>query len=305
LGLGGEWGGAILLATENAPAGKLAWYGSFPQQGAPLGFLLSSAAFLLISTHLSNAELLSFGWRVPFLASAVLVLVGLYVRLQLVETREFRESMAHGERVRVPFLAVVARHPRALLMATLGATTTFMIFYLMTVFALGWATGPLKFARVDFLLLQMLGVLFFAATIPLSALLADRIGGRAMLMIATLGIIAYGFAYTPLFAAHDTPHIVAFLVLGFSLTGLTYGPLGSALAELFPTPVRYTGISLAFNLAGVLGAAPAPYIAGRLAGQHGIGAVGLYLSGAGLVSLLALMGVGRAHRRIQPAGELP
>src|SRR5271165_63736 len=183
LGLGGEWGGAVLLATENAPPGKLAWYGSFPQQGAPLGFLFSSGLFLLLSTRLDNAQLLSWGWRLPFLASIVLVLVGLYVRLQLVETPAFQRSVAHGERVRVPIAAVVAKHLRQLVLGTLGSTCTFVVFYLMTVFALSWATSSLGFGRQQFLILQMLGVLFFGATIPVSAIIADRIGGRAMLML--------------------------------------------------------------------------------------------------------------------------
>src|ERR1700722_13685189 len=141
VGLGGEWGGAVLLATENAPPGKQAWYGCFPQLGAPLGFLCSTGVFLLMSNHLTETQLLSWGWRVPFLASAALVLVGLYVRLQLVETPAFLRSVAQGERVRVPFAVAFAKFPRRLVLGTLGATTVFVVFYLMTVFALGWATG--------------------------------------------------------------------------------------------------------------------------------------------------------------------
>jgi metabolite-proton symporter len=295
LGLGGEWGGAVLLATENAPPEKLAWYGMFPQLGAPLGFLCSSGLFLLISTRLSNAQLLGFGWRAPFLASIVLVAVGLYVRLQLVETPAFRLSVASGERVRVPIMVVFAQYPRQLIYGTLGATTTFLVFYLMTVFALNWATTALKFARTDYLLLQMVGVIFFGLTIPVSALIADRIGGRMMLMLATLGIIAFGFAFEPLFGAHDTLKVFLFLALGFSLVGFTYGPLGSALASLFPTAVRYTGTSLTFNLAGIVGASAAPYIATELASKHGVASVGLYLSGAGIVTLGALALMGDSH----------
>jgi MFS family permease len=289
LGLGGEWGGAVLLATENAPAHKLAWYGSFPQYGAPLGFICSNGVFLLIGTHLGTAEILAWGWRIPFLASAALVLVGLYVRLQLVETPEFRRAMERGEQVRVPLVTVVARHARALILGTLGTVTTFLVFYLMTVFALNWATNGLGFARGDYLILQMIGVLFFALTIPISAAAADRIGGRGMLIIATVGIIAFGFAFAPLFGAHDTARVTAFLVLGFALTGLTYGPTSSALAALFPTAVRYTGSSLAFNLAGILGASLAPYIASRLAADHGVASVGWYLSASGIVTLVALI----------------
>jgi MFS family permease len=292
LGLGGEWGGAVLLATENAPPGKHAWYGCFPQLGAPLGFICSTGVFLAIGATLSNGDVLRWGWRIPFLASAVLVLVGLYIRLQLVETPAFQRSIEQGERVRVPFLAVVTQYPRELILGILGTTTTFLIFYLMTVFALSWATTALNFPRSDFLALQMLGVLFFGLTIPVSALIADRIGGRRMLILATLAIMAFGFAFAPLFGAHDSVKVFAFLALGFSLTGFTYGPLGSALASLFPTPVRYTGTSLAFNFAGILGASLAPLIATHLSLTYGLRYVGYYLSAAGLVTLVALLLIG-------------
>jgi MFS family permease len=245
--------------------------------------------FLLIGTHLRPAEILAWGWRIPFLASAALVLVGLYVRLQLVETPEFRRAMERGEQVRVPLVTVVSQHARSLILGTLGTITTFLVFYLMTVFALNWATNGLGFARGDYLILQMIGVLFFALTIPISAAAADRIGGRGMLIIATLGIILFGFAFAPLFGSHDTARVSAFLVLGFALTGLTYGPTSSVLAALFPTAVRYTGSSLAFNLAGIFGASLAPYIASRLAADHGVASVGWYLSASGLITLAALI----------------
>jgi metabolite-proton symporter len=289
IGLGGEWGGAVLLATENAPPGKQAWYGCFPQLGAPIGFLCSTGVFLLMNNNLTDAQMFRWGWRAPFLASAVLVLVGLYVRLQLVETPAFKRSVAQGERVRVPFLVVFAKYPRELILGTLGATTTFAIFYLMTVFALGWATGALGFDRRHFLILQMISVLFFGLTIPFSALIADRIGERVMLIIATLLIIVFGCAFQPLFSGHDTTKVLLFLALGFGVTGLTYGPLGSALAGLFPTAVRYTGTSLAFNLAGILGASLAPPIATLLATHYGVAYVGYYLSAGGVITLIALL----------------
>jgi metabolite-proton symporter len=289
LGLGGEWGGAVLLATENAPPGKHGWYGMFPQLGAPLGFLCSTGVFLLMSDRLSEAQLFSWGWRVPFLASAILVAVGLYIRLQLVETPAFKRSLAQGERVRVPILVVFAKYPLRVVLGTLGATCTFVVFYLMTVFALGWAVSSLGFGRQQFLILQMIGVLFFGLTIPFAGLFADRISGRAMLIIAQVLIIAFGFAFRPLFSAHDTTDVLIFLVLGFGLSGLTYGPLGSSLAALFPTAVRYTGTSLAFNFAGILGASLAPLIATALATRHGVAFVGYYLSAAGAVSLAALL----------------
>jgi MFS family permease len=226
---------------------------------------------------------------VPFLASAVLVLVGLYIRLQLVETPAFRRSIEQGERVRVPFLAVVTQHPRALLLGILGTTTTFLVFYLMTVFALSWATTALHFPRGEYLVLQMVGVLFFGLTIPFSAVAADRIGSRSMLILATLAIMAFGFTFAPLFGAHDAFKVFIFLAIGFSLTGLTYGPIGSALASLFPTAVRYTGTSLTFNFAGILGASLAPLIATHLSSTYGLKFVGYYLSAVGLITLVALL----------------
>jgi MFS family permease len=245
--------------------------------------------FLLMSNNLTDAQLFSWGWRVPFLASAVLVLVGLYVRLQLVETPAFRRSLAQGERVRVPFLVVFAKYPLQLVLGTLGTICTFLVFYLMTVFALGWATNALGFGRQQFLILQMIGVLFFGLTIPLAGIIADRIGGRTMVITATVLIIAFGFGFQPLFSVHSTTNVLIFLILGFGLTGLTYGALGSALATLFPTAVRYTGTSLAFNLAGILGASLAPSIATALALHYGVAYVGYYLSAAGAISLIALL----------------
>jgi MFS family permease len=288
LGLGGEWGGALLLATENAPPGKQAWYGMFPQLGAPLGFLGSSSVFLLLTRQLTDAQFFSYGWRLPFLASALLVFVGLYVRLRLTETAAFRRALENNERVRLPILAVCVAHRRVLILGTLAATTSFVLFYLMTVFALSWGTTALGYAREDFLLSQMLGVLFLAATILLSALIAARRGSRQVLTMAALAVALFGLVFAPLFGSGSRFGVLVFLALGLALMGFTYGPLGTALAELFPTPVRYTGTSLSFNMAGILGASLAPYIATWLAVHLGLAYVGYYLSTAALLTWGAL-----------------
>jgi metabolite-proton symporter len=289
LGLGGEWGGAVLLATENAPPGKRAWYGMFPQLGAPIGFLCSSGIFLLLTNRMSDADFFAYGWRIPFLASAALVFVGLYVRLRLTETPEFRQAIENNERVRVPILTLWAAHARVLVLGTFAAVTTFVLFYLMTVFTLSWATSTLGYTRQQFLILQMIGVLFFAAAIPTSAVIADRRGRYAMLIAATLGIILFGLAFAPLFVSGSAVGALTFLAVGLALMGLTYGPLGTTLTELYPTAVRYTGASVSFNLAGIIGASLAPYIATWLATHYGVAYVGYYLSAAGLVSLTALI----------------
>ncbi len=293
LGLGGEWGGAVLLATENAPPGQRAWYGMFPQLGAPIGFLCSSGIFLLLTNTLSDAQFFAFGWRIPFLASALLVVVGLYVRLKLQETPAFLRAIEQEERVKVPMLTVFAQHPRMLVLGTVACLATFLLFYLMTVFTLSWGTAKLGYARGDFLILQMLAMLAFAFGIPLSALFADKRSARAMLIVATLAIIAFGLLFAPLFVAGNAATVLVFLALGLFLMGLTYGPLGAALAELFPTAVRYTGASLAFNLAGIFGASLAPYIATALATDYGLQYVGYYLSAAAMLTLIALVLIGR------------
>ena len=288
LGLGGEWGGAVLLATENAPPNKRAWYGMFPQLGAPIGFLMSGGIFLLLSDSLSNEQFFDFGWRIPFLASTLLVLVGLYVRLNITETPAFLESLKSNKRVKVPAITVFKEHGRHLLLGTFIALATFVLFYLMTVFTLSWATTSLGFSRREFLVIQLFAVLFFGLAIPISALLADRFSQRSVLMSASLAIAAFGLLMAPLFGSGDVVKITIFLCLGLGLMGMTYGPLGTMLSELFPTEVRYTGASLTFNFAGILGASFAPFIATWLAGSYGLSYVGLYLCGAALITLTAL-----------------
>lgn len=292
LGLGGEWGGAVLLATENAPPGKRAWYGMFPQLGAPIGFLCSTGVFLGLSEWVSDEDFFTWGWRVPFLASALLVFVGLYVRLRLEETPAFQRAIDNNERVRLPMLTVLAQHPGTLLLGTLSAVATFVVFYLMTVFSLSWGTSALGYSRSDFLVLQMIGVLFFALTIPLSAVLADKRGSRTMLMFAAVLVMVFGLAFAPLFGSGNKLNVLLFLCLGLGLMGLTYGPIGTSLSELFPTAVRYTGSSLTFNLAGIIGASLAPYIATWLATNYGLAYVGYYLSAAGLLTFVALWLIG-------------
>ncbi len=293
IGLGGEWGGAVLLATENAPPGKEAWYGMFPQLGAPIGFILSTLVFVVLTAALSEEQFFSWGWRVPFLASALLVFVGLYVRLQITETPAFQVAIDKHERVKVPLVTVFRDHGRTLLLATLMATTTFVVFYLMTVFTLSWGTSQLGFARQEFLIMQIIGVLFFAAMIPVSAVVADKVGRIRMLIYATVAIMLFGLVFGPLFAAGGTMMVTLLLCLGLACMGLTYGPLGTALSEQFPTAVRYTGASMAFNLAGILGGSLAPYIATWLAVNFGIAAVGHYLVAAGSLTLGALLLIGR------------
>ncbi len=287
LGLGGEWGGAVLLATENAPPGKRAWYGMFPQLGGPAGFFLSGSAFLVLTTQLPETDFLNWGWRIPFIASALLVFVGLYVRLNIAETPAFQKVLHQHERVKVPMLTVVTQYPRALLLAMLSGMGQFVLFYLITVFTLSWATTSLGYARADFLVLQLISVVFFAIFIPIAAKLSDRRGRTAALKLGAIGIVLLGLVLGPMLQAGSLTTVIA-LSIGMALMGMCFGPLGTLMADLFPAEVRYTGASLGFNLSAIVGASFAPYIATWLATHYGLQFVGYYLSGMAMVSVMAL-----------------
>jgi metabolite-proton symporter len=293
LGLGGEWGGAVLLAVENAPPNRRALYGMFPQLGAPIGFFFSGGIFLLLSRLLTDQQFFRFGWRLPFLASAVLVLLGLYVRLTITETPVFAaarerlgpDAIQHA----VPIAEVFRRNLRQVVAATAVCLATFTLFYLMTVFALSWGTTALHYTRQQFLWMQLACIGFLAITIPISALWAER-GRRRVMIAVTLAIALFGLVLAPMFSS-GTAGAVAMMALGLALMGITYGPLGTLISELFPTSVRYTGASLAFSMAGILGASLAPYIATWLAKNYGLFYVGLYLSLSAVVTLLGLLAI--------------
>jgi metabolite-proton symporter len=289
LGLGGEWGGAVLLAVENAPPGRRAWYGMFPQLGAPVGFFFSGGVFLLLSEVLTDDQFFAFGWRIPFLASAVLVLIGLYVRLTITETPIFEAAMAREQRSKVPIAEVIQKYTWTVVIGILSSLATFVLFYLMTVFALSWGTTALGYSRTTFLVIQLIGVVFFALTIPISAKVAEH-GRRRTLMWVTAGIAAFGFVFAPMLEAGLTGATLM-MVVGLSLMGLTYGPLGTVLSELFPTRIRYTGSSLTFNLTGIFGASLAPYIATWLAQHYGLQWVGYYLTGAAALTLVGILSI--------------
>jgi metabolite-proton symporter len=287
LGLGGEWGGAILLAIENAPPEKRAWYGMFPQLGAPIGFFLSGGVFLTISHLLTDRQFFDYGWRLPFLASSVLVFLGLYVRLTITETPIFQRSRQRNEQHAAPMLAVLRHHARPLVLGILACFSMFVLFYLMTVFCLSWGTSALGYSRSQFLLMQLVCITLCAATIPVSALAAEQ-GRRRVLLATTVAIGIFGIFLGPMFAA-GTRGAVAMMATGLALMGVMYAPLGTLMSELFPTRVRYTGSSLAFSMSGILGASLAPTIATWLARNYGINYVGYYLSAAAALTFFGLL----------------
>lgn len=289
LGLGGEWSGAVLLATENAPEGKRAWYGMFPQLGAPIGFILATGSFLILGHFMTEEAFMQWGWRIPFLSSALLVIMGLWIRLQLHETPAFQNVLNKQKEVNVPFTEVVTKHWKMLILGTIAAICTFVVFYLTTVFALQWGTTQLGYTREEFLKLQLVATLCFAAFIPLSAILAEKLGRKTTSIGVCVVSALFGLVFASMLESGSTAIVFLFLCIGLGIMGLTYGPIGTVLSEIFPTSVRYTGSALTFNLAGIFGASFAPLIATKLATNYGLAAVGYYLTAASLLSLLAFL----------------
>jgi MFS family permease len=289
IGLGGEWGGAVLLATENAPEGKKAWYGMFPQLGSPLGFTFSLGLFLLINSFMTNEQFIAFGWRIPFILSFLLVGVGLYVRLKIIETPEFLKVEEENTRVKFPLADVFTKHARALTLGTLLSILIFVFFYLMTVFTLSWGTTVLQYTRTNFFFAQLISMVFYAVGIITSAVIAGRYSARKMLIASAVIIFVFGLCFSRLFVGGNWPLTVVFLSVAMFLVGLNYGPLGTALTALFPANVRYTGSSLAFTLAGIIGASLTPYFATHIGKTYGLAYVGYYLCLAAMLCFIALL----------------
>ncbi|MGC5702202.1 MHS family MFS transporter [Pseudomonas sp. NFXW11] len=285
LGLGGEWGGAALLATENAPEGKRAWFGMFPQLGPSIGFLAANGLFL----GLDDQQFRSWGWRIPFLLSAALVMVGLYVRLKLHETPVFANAVARQERVKMPLVELFSQYWLPVLLGAASMVVCYALFYISTVFSLSYGVATLGYSRETFLGLLCFAVLFMAAATPLAAWASDRFGRKPVLLGGGVLAILSGFTMEPLLTQGSTAGVALFLCIELFLMGVTFAPMGALLPELFPTHVRYTGASAAYNLGGIVGASAAPFFAQKLVAMGGLSWVGGYVSGAALLSLIAVL----------------
>jgi MFS family permease len=285
-GLGGEWGGAALLAVENAPEGWRGRFGTAPQMGAPIGFIAANGLFLILGVALTPEQFRDWGWRLPFLASAILVGLGLWVRLKVSETPAFKRVLAEGPPPSVPLGEMAREHLGAVARGTLAVVACFAIFYIATAFALGYGTTKLGHAKQAFLGVQLIAILFMAAGIALAGWWSDRSSPRAVLMWGCAGTVVAGILLAPLMAG---PLLLAGVFLAFALfvMGFVYGPVGAWLPDQFPARVRYTGASIAFNVGGVIGGALTPFAAQALSAR-GLGWVGLYLAAAGVLSWIGL-----------------
>ena len=289
LGLGGEWGGAALLATENAPAGKRGWFGMFPQLGPSVGFLLATLSFLILSLYLTDVEFKAWGWRMPFFASALLVMVGLYIRFKLAETPAFAKVLAQHHTHKTPIKSLLTSHIRPVLLGAFAMTVCYNLFYTATVFCLSYGTKTLHIPRTDFLKMLCFAVVFMAMITPLSAKLSDQFGRKPVLLVGCFLAVLAGFSLSPLMASDSSLLITLFLSIALLLMGATFAPMGAFLPEQFPVAVRYTGAGLAYNLGGILGASTAPYISQLLVDQGGLVWVGYYVSTMAFISFIAVL----------------
>jgi MFS family permease len=287
-GLGGEWGGAALLAVENAPPGYRARFGMFPQLGAPVGFIAANGLFLLLGLLLTPEQFKAWGWRLPFLASAILVGVGLWVRLKLTETAAFKAALAEAPPPAVPLGEVLTRYPLQTLGGTFAAVACFSFFYLATAWAMGYGVATLHYSRETFLAVELGSIVFLALGIVLAGWWSDKSSPRRVLMTGAFLALLSGFLVAPAMGSGSLLAIWAFLSLALFLMGFVYGPLGAFLPSLFPARVRYSGASITFNIGGILGGGLLPLIAAVLAARGSLWPVGLYLSATALVSLVAL-----------------
>ena len=300
IGLGGEWGGAALVATENAPEGKRAWYGTFPQLGAPIGLFVANATFFLVSYFWGQQALVEWAWRIPFVSSLALVLVGLYVRLTLHESHVFVEAEEKGKKLKAPVSVVFTKHFKPMVIGTFIMVATYSLFYIMTAFAQAYSRTPATLSEAGYPMglgipaniftgLLLMSAIVFAIFISISGLYADKIGRRKWLIWTTVSILIFALCM-PLFLGNGTPtSVFAFLVIGMALMGMTFGPMAALLPELFPTEVRYSGASLAYNIASIIGATIAAMISLKINALYGLMGVGIYLAINAFLTLLALL----------------
>lgn len=288
IGLGGEWSGAVLVATENAPADKRALYGAFPEVGAPIGFFICNGLFYVLEKMLTPAQMMSFGWRVPFWASSVLVVIGLYVRHRLQETPLFKLAQERDNTTRSPLKVVFKENWREILKGTFLMGATYAMFFTLTTWSLSFATTALGFSHSEFLLLLMAAIVEFAVLIMTTSVLADKVGRKKVLMTASVALVVFSLVF-PYFleGQHNMVGMLLFLGLGFVVMGTLYGPVGAVLPELFPTKVRYSGAGITYNLAAVVGAAVAPTITTWLIAAFGLHYAGMYMFVLAVVSVVA------------------
>ena len=295
-GVGGEWGGAVLMAVEHAPPGSRGYYGSWPQIGVPVGLLLATGAFSLVSL-LPPDQFLSWGWRLPFLLSFVLVGVGLFIRLKILETPAFAKMKETGREARMPIFVVLRQYPKQVLVAMGARVAENGSFYIYSVFSLTYATQYVGIDRNVVLNAILLAAACDAVAIPFYGALSDRVGRRPVYLFGATMTAVLAFPFFWLIGTGSTPMVVLAMLAVFLLSHAPmYAPQAAFLSELFGTRVRYSGASLGSQLASVVAGGMAPLIATALMAKHGSGAVAFYVIGMAAVTMLSVFAAAETLR---------
>jgi MFS family permease len=290
LALGGEWGGAVLMTVEHSPVDRRGFFGSMVQIGVPIGTLLANLAFLIIASNMSEEALLTWGWRIPFLISAALVAFGIYIRLSIEETPAFKIVRETGAKAKIPFANLMRKYWKQVLLGGIATLSTGSTFTLLTTLGLSYGTAHAGFSRTEMLVAVMVACLAAVVLIPYFGALSDRVGRRPIILagITTEAVLAF-----PLFWMIGTGN-TAWLIIGYVLMmvafSANYGPIATFLAELFGAKVRYSGLSVAYMLSGLLGSATTPVATTALLNLTGsASAVAWYAVGAATLSVIALV----------------
>ena len=302
--VGGEWGGAVLMAVEHAPPGKAGLYGSWPQVGSPLGLVLSTAAFSAVSV-LPDEDFLSWGWRIPFLASAVLIIVGLVVRLRLMESPVFAQMQAAGDTARLPVRDALTKHPGSVLGAAGAFIVINTVFYLVTVLGLSWATSHLGIPRGTFLAAVLVAALIMCGTVPLFGALSDRVGRRPVFAAGAILVTLFAFPLFWLIETMSTPLLFlgVIVIMGIGHP-LMYGPQAALYSEMFPPALRYSGASLGYQIGGMLGGL-VPLVASALLISYDNASwpMATLLAVTAVISLLSLLTIRARYADHTPIGH--
>ncbi|WP_246244634.1 MFS transporter [Pseudonocardia bannensis] len=288
LSVGGEYGGAVLMTVEHAPPNRRGWYGSWVQAGSPAGLIISNAVFLLITTQVSQEQLLAWAWRIPFLASFVLVIVGIVIRLSLEESPAF-QRVAKSERVETaPLVTVLRNHKRQVLLTAGAYVSTGVTVYLAAVFSLSYGTTTVGFSYSEMLVLVLLGQILAFVLMPTFSHVSDRVGHKRVFMIGIVGMALMAFPWLWLLTTGDfVPALLGFVLL-FIPYSATYGTMAAFFAGVYETRIGYSGLSLGYQLGTVVGSALAPITATALVAATGtVASVGWYMVATAVLSLAA------------------
>ncbi|WP_421874503.1 MFS transporter [Mycolicibacterium wolinskyi] len=296
LAIGGEWSGAVLMAVEHAAKGRRAFYGSWPLCGVPAGLVLAAVAFFLVEL-LPEDAMLAWGWRIPFLASAVLLLIGLYIRIRISESPAFRAVQEERREARYPAVEVVTKAHRGIITAIFAMAANSVVFYMATVFALSYGAKQ-GLSRGEMLVAVMIAALVQIVTLPIAAVFADRLGRRPVMLAGCLIAIAMAF---PFFWLLDTGYfgaaVIAMIIAVPVIHSMTYAPMASFISELFETRLRYSGSAIGYQFGSMTWSAPVPFIAAALFAWAGSSwPLSVYIVIGGLVSFVAIYGARESYR---------